>query len=303
MRLCYFYTSEAERDADSRRRLPRGGRVGTVVGETVHLLDVPPDLLRDGFEWADGAFEKLAALKPGPAVGSLESVWLGAPVIRPAQFLDFYAFEQHVKTARKLRGFDTVPPEWYEIPAYYNSNPTSLYGHKQTVHFPAGEDRMDYECEFGCVIGRTIRNATLETARAAIAGYTIVNDLSARGRQRQAMAIGMGPAPGKDFGSSIGPVLVTRDELPDLANLGMRAFVNGEQWTSGRYGTVHFSFEQMIVYATKSRSLYPGDVLGSGTVGGGCGLELGRFLKPGDVVRLEIDGIGALENRVERDPG
>jgi 2-keto-4-pentenoate hydratase/2-oxohepta-3-ene-1,7-dioic acid hydratase in catechol pathway len=300
MRLCYFYRTQSDCDADSIRRIPRGGSVGVVIGDTVHKLDVPPDLLRDGFEWADGAFEKLAGVKPGPAVAPLESLWLGAPMIRPAQYLDFYAFEQHVKTARKLRGFDFVEPAWYEIPAYYNSNATTLYGHKQTVAFPAGEDRMDYECEMACVIGRTIRNATEATARDAIAGYTILNDLSARARQRKAMPIGMGPAPGKDFGSAIGPVLVTKEELPDLADLGMRAFVNGEQWTNGRFGTIHWSFEQMIVYASAARTLFPGDVLGSGTVGGGCGLELGKFLKPGDVVRLEIDGIGSLENRVER---
>jgi len=301
MRLCYFYRSQSDRDADSKRRIPRGGTVGVVIDHVVHKIDVPPELLRDGFEWADGAFETLAALKAGPAVGPLESLWLGAPVIRASQYLDFYAFEQHVKTARKLRGFDFVEPAWYEIPAYYNSNATTLYGHKQAVVFPREEDKMDYECEMACVIGKTIRNATESSARDAIAGYTILNDLSARARQRKAMAIGMGPAPGKDFGSALGPVLVTKDELPNLTNLGMRAFVNGEQWTNGRFGTIHYSFEQMIVYASAERTLYPGDVLGSGTVGGGCGLELGKFLKPGDVVRLEIDEIGTLENRVERD--
>jgi len=301
MRLCYFFKSERERDEAAMRRVPRGGKVGAVVGDVVHELAVPAELLRDGFEWADGAFDALAKMKPGAAVGPLESVWLGAPMIRPSQYLDFYAFEQHVKTARKLRGFDFVDPAWYEVPAYYNSNATTLYGHKQTVRFPADEDKMDYECEMACVIGRTIRNATEATAREAIGGYTILNDLSSRSRQRKVMTIGMGPAPGKDFGSSIGPVLVTKDEMGDLANAGMRAFVNGEQWTNGRFGAIHYSFEQMIVFATRSRTLFPGDVLGSGTVGGGCGLELGKFLKPGDVVRLEIDRIGVLENRVERD--
>lgn len=300
MKTCYYYPSQAARDADSKLRIPRGGKVGCVVDGAVHALELPAGMLRDGFEWADGAFAALARLKPGPVVCALESAWLGAPMIRPSQYLDFYAFEQHVKTARKLRGFDFVEPAWYEIPAYYNSNATTLYGHKQTVQFPREEEKLDYECEMACVIGRTIRNATLESARDAIAGYTILNDLSARARQRHAMPIGMGPAPGKDFGSAIGPVLVTRDELPELAGLGMRAYVNGEQWTNGRFGTIHYSFEQMIVYASASRTLYPGDVLGSGTVGGGCGLELGKFLKPGDVVRLEIDAIGALENRVER---
>jgi 2-keto-4-pentenoate hydratase/2-oxohepta-3-ene-1,7-dioic acid hydratase in catechol pathway len=252
-----------------------------------------------GSEWA--AFRKEINGLSGSNGLEPERVYFGPCLLRPSQYLDFYAFEQHVMTMRKKRGFDFIVPEWYEIPAYYNSNPTSLIGHGMTAYFPAGEEKMDYECEMACVIGRPIRNATLETARQAIAGYAVLNDLSARARQTKAMPINMGPSPGKDFASALGPYLVTPDEIKDLSSLGMRAFVNGEKWTDGRYGTVNHSFESMIVFASKSRWLYPGDVLGSGTVGGGCGAELGKFLKPGDTIRVEIDELGAVENRVELD--
>jgi 2-keto-4-pentenoate hydratase/2-oxohepta-3-ene-1,7-dioic acid hydratase in catechol pathway len=252
-----------------------------------------------GDEWAD----LRAEITSLGAVGGLDPAGLcfGPCVLRPSQYLDFYAFEQHVMTMRKQRGLDFIVPEWYEIPAYYNSNATSFIGHGMTAHYPPGEDRMDYECELAAVIGRPIRHATLDTARQAIVGYTILNDFSARSRQKKAMPVNMGPAPGKDFASALGPYLVTKEEIPDRASLGMRAFVNGEQWTDGRFGAIKHSFESMVVFAGAARRFFPGDVLGSGTVGGGCGAERQTFLKPGDTVRLEIDEMGALENRVEHD--
>lgn len=315
MKFCQFYRSENDRAADLQRRVPVDARLGALVGDKiVDITDRAAQCadLRDPqfagvltaavamapeFEALRGEVRKL------PADGGLppDKVFFGPCVLRPSQFMDFYAFEQHVMTMRKKRGFDFIVPEWYEVPAYYNSNATSLIGHGMTATFPAGEDKMDYECEMACIIGRPIRNATLETARSAIAGYATLNDLSARARQTKVMPINMGPSAGKDFGSALGPYLVTPDEIPDLGALGMRAFVNGEKWTDGRYGTVQHGFEAMIVFASASRWLYPGDVLGSGTVGGGCGAELGKFLKPGDTVRVEIDTLGAVENRVERD--
>lgn len=322
MKLCQFYASEKDRAVDLQNRVPVGARLGVLIdGKIVDITDraakhadlrdpqfagvltaavaMAPEFepLRAELRAAGGEFRKLSAdggLAP-------EKVFFGPCVLRPSQFMDFYAFEQHVMTMRKKRGFDFIVPEWYEVPAYYNSNATSLIGHGMTATFPAGEEKMDYECEMACIIGRPIRNATLETARTAIAGYATLNDLSARARQTKVMPINMGPSAGKDFGSALGPYLVTPDEIPDLGALGMRAFVNGEKWTDGRYGTVQHSFEAMIVFASASRWLYPGDILGSGTVGGGCGAELGKFLKPGDTVRVEIDTLGVVENRVERD--
>lgn len=298
MILLSYYPSAAERTADKLLPYPERARLAVLrEGIAYELPGAAEVALTPRGDWREGAFSLLATLPTGEPLGPVESLTLGTPVLRPRQFLDFYAFEQHVRTARGKRGLGVVP-EWYEVPAYYNSNPLSLYAHGERVLYPAGEDRLDFELELACVLGHTLRNATLEQAQAAIAGYTILNDLSARSRQRQAMAIGLGPSPGKDFGSVLGPYLVTSDELPDPTPLTMRAFVNGELWTEGVFGSIHYSFAEMIVYASRSRTLFPGDVIGSGTVGGGCGLELDRFLQPGDVIRLEIDRLGVLENVV-----
>ena len=315
MKLCQYYGSEAARKADLLRRFPTEAMLGILIdGKIVNITDnakrhndihspqyagILTAAVASGDEWA--AFRN--ELKDLKSEGGVDpaTVFFGPSVLRPSQFMDFYAFEQHVKTARKLRGLDFVEPAWYEIPAYYNSNATSLLGHGMTAYFPPDETKLDYECEMACVIGKPIRNATLETAREAIIGYTILNDLSSRARQAKAMSINMGPSPGKDFASSLGPWLVTKDEIPNLGSLKMKAFVNNEQWTDGRFGTIHHSFEAMIVYASRSRQLFCGDVLGSGTVGTGCGLELQKFLKPGDLVRIEIDQLGVLENKVELD--
>lgn len=315
MKLCQFYGSAEERSRDLARRVPVAARLGVLVDGRIvditeraarhHRLDDPQwagvltASVAAGDEWA--ALRREVSTLRGAEGIAPESIVFGPAILRPSQYLDFYAFEQHVMTMRKQRGFDFITPEWYEIPAYYNSNATSFIGHGMTAYYPPDEQKMDYECELACVIGRPIRNATPDSARAAIAGYTILNDLSARQRQTKAMPINMGPAPGKDFASALGPYLATPEEIADLAALGMRAYVNGEKWTDGRYGTVKHTFEAMIAYASRSRWLFPGDVLGSGTVGGGCGAELGRFLKPGDVVRLEFDGLGVLENPVAHD--
>lgn len=315
MKLCQFYTSERDRERDLSRRVPVEARLGILIGDKVvdvtdraakhHRLDDPQcagvltACVAGLDDWA-GFRAEIKALD-GAGGHDPAKLFFGPCVLRPSQYLDFYAFEQHVITMRKSRGFDFIVPEWYEVPAYYNSNATSFIGHGMTARYPRGEERMDYECEMACVIGRPVRNATPETAREAIVGYTILNDLSARARQTKVMPINMGPAPGKDFASALGPYLVTKDEIRDLGALGMRAFVNGEQWTNGRYGAVQHSFEAMVAFAASARTLYPGDVLGSGTVGGGCGAEHKKFLKPGDSVRVEIDELGVLENRVDVD--
>lgn len=315
MRLCQFYLSEKERADDLVRRVPTAARLGLQIdGKIVDVTDLAKKhgeinspqyagVLTASVaglpEWA--AFREAA--KSVTSAGGLDpaKVFFGPCVLRASQYLDFYAFEEHVMTMRKQRGLDFIVPEWYEIPAYYNSNATSMIGHGMTAYYPPGEERIDYECEMACVIGKPIRNATVETARDAIVGYTILNDLSARQRQTKAMPINMGPAPGKDFASALGPFLVTKDEIPDLGAIGMRAFVNGEQWTNGRYGTVKHSFESMIAFASTARWLYPGDILGSGTVGGGCGAEHKKFMKPGDTIRMEFDILGTLENTVQHD--
>lgn len=227
----------------------------------------------------------------------LSEVQLFPPVMFPGAMLDFYTFEQHVATCRAKRGLEVVP-EWYQYPVYYNGNPRALIGHGTEVVFPKGEHKRDYELELAIVIGKEGRDIPVEKAEEYIAGYTILNDWSARAIQADVMKVGLGPAKGKDFASSLGPWLVTPDEIGDPRNLTMVARVNGEEWSRGNSGSSHFTFAQMIAFASEGVTLYPGDLLGSGTVGTGCGLELDKFLQPGDRVELEIEKIGILANRV-----
>jgi 2-keto-4-pentenoate hydratase/2-oxohepta-3-ene-1,7-dioic acid hydratase in catechol pathway len=309
MRLCQFYPSEETQKKDLRLRWPSSARFGVLEGSDV--VDLTDGL---GTPWLEGPTPNavIAFLASGRTLeecGAEEAprhraddVFFAPPVLRPSNFMDFYAFEQHVKAGRARRGLE-MEPTWYDVPAYYNTTPYSFYGDGETVSYPAGEDRMDYELELACVVGTSVRNANEQEAKEAIAGYTILNDCSARSRQQLAMKIGLGPSPGKDFGSALGPWLVTADEIPDYTVLGMRAFVNDEIWSDGVAGAMQHSFEAMIQYASCSRTLFPGDVIGSGTVGGGCGLELDRYLQPGDVVRLEIDQLGSLATTVTVDVG
>jgi fumarylacetoacetate (FAA) hydrolase len=180
-------------------------------------------------------------------------------------------------------------PDWYEIPAFYFSNPAAIYGPEDEIPYPDGTSELDYELEAAVVIG----------ADGQIGGFTVMNDWSARDLQRPEMRIGLGPAKGKDFATSLGPIVVTPDELGDL-KLTMTARVNGEERSRGNMGDMTHSWDAIVEHAARNTRLRPGDVLGSGTVGTGCILEHGdgRWLEPGDVVELEIEGIGVLRNQV-----
>ncbi len=226
-------------------------------------------------------------------------VRLMAPLPRPASIRDFYAFEQHVKKGFEKRG-EPMPPEWYEIPVYYKSGHWSVVGPDEEVRWPSFTELFDYELELAIVIGKKGRNISESQAREYIAGYTIMNDFSARDMQRKEMKVRLGPAKGKDFATGFGPVLVTPDEIGDPYNLRMSARINGELWSEGNSGSIHHRFESMIAFASMDETLYPGDIIGSGTVGTGCGLELDRWVKPGDLMELEIENIGTLRNRVVR---
>ena len=228
---------------------------------------------------------------------SLSETTLLPPVECPGAFLDFYTFEEHVRTARRKRGLEIVP-EWYEFPVWYNGSPRCFSGHESTVHFPKHENKKDYELELAIVIKKPCHRVTLEDAGEYIGAYTIVNDFSARQLQENIMKVGLGPAKAKDFNTGLGPWLVTPEEIPDPRNLTMRAWVNGELWSEGNSGSSHFTFAQMIAFASEDQTLYPGDILASGTVGTGCGLEQDRFLKTGDKVELEIEHIGRLTHWV-----
>jgi fumarylacetoacetate (FAA) hydrolase len=209
---------------------------------------------------------------------------------RPPSIRDFYAFEEHVRNARRNRGAE-VPAAWYEIAVFYFTNPGAVYGDGDDIPKPADTEMLDYELELACVVGPDGRPE----------GFTIMNDFSARDLQRREMGVGLGPAKGKDFATALGPVLVSADELP--ADLDMRAIarVNGEVRTNSRTGAMHFSWDQLLQTAARNTpGLLAGEVLGSGTVGGGCILEHGdgRWLVPGDEIELEIEGIGVLRNRI-----
>jgi fumarylacetoacetate (FAA) hydrolase len=219
----------------------------------------------------------------------LDEVRLLAPVGRPPSVRDFYAFEDHVRNAARVTGRAGVPEEWYEIPAFYFSNPAAIYGPDEEIPSPQDSAELDYELEVAAVIG----------VEGAIGGFTVMNDWSARDLQRREMRIGLGPAKGKDFATSLGPVLVTPDELGDL-RLEMVARVNGEERSRGNLGDMYHSWEAIVAHAAQNTELRPGDVLGSGTVGTGCILEQGdeRWLRPGDEVELEVEGIGVLRNRI-----
>jgi fumarylacetoacetate (FAA) hydrolase len=220
----------------------------------------------------------------------LDEIELLAPVLRPPSVRDFYAFEQHVKNARATRGLD-VPPEWYRFPVFYFSNPSAIYGPEAEIPYPEGTRELDYELEVAAVIGD----------KGAIAGFTIMNDWSARDLQREEMKVGLGPAKGKDFATSLGPIVVTPDEF-DGSSGTMVARINGEERSRGELADLHYSWEAIAAQATRNTELHAGDILGSGTVGTGCILEHGdgRWLQPGDVVELEVDGLGVLRNRIGR---
>ncbi|MCL4850447.1 MAG: fumarylacetoacetate hydrolase family protein [Bryobacteraceae bacterium] len=251
------------------------------------------------------ALEVIASVEdgPGPNGETLlyrpEEVRVLAPLPNPRSLRDFYAFEGHVKKGFEKRG-EPMPQEWYEMPVYYKSGHHNIIGSGEDVLWPSFTEKFDYELELAAIIGKQGRNIPAERAREHIAGFTVMNDFSARDIQRKEMKVRLGPAKGKDWATALGPWLVTADELPNPYELRMTARVNGELWSNGNSGSLFWRFEQMIEFLSRDDTIYPGDVLGSGTVATGCGLELDRWVQSGDVIELEIEKIGVLRNRVVR---
>jgi len=234
------------------------------------------------------------------------------PIPEVSSIRDFYAFEQHVMTCRRHRGLGMVE-SWYHVPVFYFSNPASVVAHEGEVWAPHGCVELDYELELACVIGRTARDLPADDeALGVVAGFTIMNDWSARDLQRVEMSVGLGPSKGKDFATSLGPELVSLDELEGCYRDGrfyleMTAAVNGRLLSRGNSGSMYWTWPQLLAQASRDATLRPGDVLGSGTVGTGCILELtpeaaGGWLKPGDVVELSIERLGTLRNPVVPHP-
>jgi fumarylacetoacetate (FAA) hydrolase len=277
--------------------------------ELAALMGRPVARLEDALPWiADDGTALTARIASWHGTRHrLGEVQFLPPVLRPPSFRDFYAFEQHVKTARAKRGLEMIPA-WYEIPVFYFSNPTALVGHDAAISAPAGCVELDYELELGIVIGRGGKNIAADAAWEHVAGFTVINDFSARDLQRKEVTVGLGPAKAKDFATGVGPWLTTRDEFADRItgerlSLEMIGRVNGRELSRGNVASLHHSIPRLIAQASRDAQLFPGDLLGTGTVGTGCILELGAdhtggWLKPGDVVELEIERIGVLRTRI-----
>jgi len=235
----------------------------------------------------------------------------GPPILRPPSFRDFYAFEQHVGTMWKRRDME-IPEAWYRLPIFYFSNVSEIRGPGEPVWAPRGSTELDYELEVGALIDTPVRDLDAGRGDEAIGGYMVMNDWSARDLQREETTVRLGPAKGKDFATSIGPWLVTPDELADARtatgyDLAMTATVNATELSRGSWSSAYFSFGSMIERASADATLRPGDILGSGTVGTGCLLEvrdeiLKRYLQPGDVVTVAIERLGELTSPVVERP-
>ncbi|QJY49686.1 fumarylacetoacetate hydrolase family protein [Pseudonocardia broussonetiae] len=285
------WSSYAESDGTVRAAVWREDRLHPVPAGT-GLVDLLGD---DGTRLRAAADAALA----GPSVDP-GTVTLLPPVPRPPSVRDFMAFEEHVVTASAAIGL-TVDPLWYRQPVFYFTNPAALRGPHEPVAVSPGSTAFDYELEVAAVIGREGSDLGPEEAVDHIAGYLVLCDWSARDLQAEEMKLNLGPAKGKDSATSCGPWMLTPDELPAAA--AMTASVNGRPYSAGRLDALHWSFGEMVAYASRGTRVVPGDLIGSGTVGTGCILELSRvhgaeaypWLRPGDRVRLEVDGLGAVD--------
>jgi 2-keto-4-pentenoate hydratase/2-oxohepta-3-ene-1,7-dioic acid hydratase in catechol pathway len=229
-----------------------------------------------------------------------------SPVPNPPSVRDFMGFEMHVKKGYAKRGV-SIPPEWYEIPVFYFTNHHAIVGPDEPVYRPKKCMEFDYELEVCAIIGKQGKDIKANDAEDYIFGFAILNDWSARDLQMKEMNVGLGPAKGKDSATTIGPYLVTKDELEPFRSgkgydLEMTAKVNGKILSRGNWKEIYYSFGDMIERASEDATLYPGDIIGSGTVGTGCIWELGtdihRWLEPGDMVEVEVAGLGVLRNQI-----
>ena len=260
-------------------------QVGSLEDDRVRVLAAPRMV-----DWLAGEGRLETRVEHG-----LDDVELLAPIPEPPSVRDFFAFEEHVKTGMKLRGGD-VPEAWYEAPTFYFTNPAAVVGPGAEVRRPPDSRMLDFELELAAVIGPD----------QEIAAFTLLNDWSARDLQAREMTVGLGPAKGKDFALSLGPWLLTADEVPladGRVDVEATATVNGEQLTKTWAGAQYFPWSDLVAHAARNTRLRPGDVLGSGTLNRGCLLELGplpgdRWLEPGDTVALEAGPLGRLENRI-----
>ncbi|MDP9067631.1 MAG: fumarylacetoacetate hydrolase family protein [Actinomycetota bacterium] len=258
--------------------IQQGPEVWTEVRDVVRAAATVPDLL----------------LSP-------EDTRLLCPLDRVQSLRDFLAFEDHVLRGAARRSA-SVPDYWYEAPVYYKGNHRTIIGPDAECRWPPYTQRLDFELELAMIVGRRGRDIAVDEAPDHIFGFTIFNDFSARDVQANEMSAWLGPAKGKDFANALGPCIVTADEVGSEPDLEMTCRVNGEEWGRARSSEKHWSWGQMLAHVSAGEDVFPGDVYGSGTPGGCCGLDLGRELSPGDVVELEIEHIGILRNRIGSKP-
>ncbi len=294
------------------------GRLGAVLdraGDPGWLLDVgawarqrdaeaPADLV-DLIEatptWQRRLAELVASARADDAGWArLSDVRLLAPVRTPNSLRDFLAFRDHVERGAARRGRGQPPEPWNRIPVYYKGNRRSIVGPDVEVVWPSYTEELDYECEVAAIAGQRGRDLTVDEAADVVFGYTVMNDWSARDIQRDEMACWLGPAKAKDFATSLGPVVVTADEWSPEEPHEMTVTVDGEVWSRGSTAGRRWTFAEMVSWVSRDEDVWPTDVFGSGTFGGGCGLDIGRFLHDGAVVTLHVDGLGELTNTVVR---
>ena len=264
--------------------------------ETLPLLTSPLALIESGRDtWAQVA--DVARSARGLPDVLTQNVRLLSPLDKVPSLRDFLAFEDHVQRGAKRRN-STVPDYWYEAPIYYKGNHRSIIGPDAECPWPSYTERMDFELELAMIVGRKGRDVSADAAAPFIFGFSILNDFSARDVQAREMTAWFGPAKGKDFATALGPCIVTADELGAEPDLEMICRVNGEEWGRSRSSKARWKWADMIAHVSQSEDIWPGDVYGSGTPGGCCGLDLERELQPGDVVELEIERIGSLTNSI-----
>lgn len=292
-------------------------RIGALAADGTRIVDLTATdatAFRDMLALIDGGDAALDAARKAVAAArtthALADVRLLAPLPRPRRLRDFLCFEKHFRQSRANRylfgigearldpATVDIPRVWYDRPIYYKGNHFSVVGPDAEVRWPKYSRTIDYELEIGLVTRGTGVDIPVERAFDHVFGLTIYNDFSARDAQYTEMNGSLGPAKGKDFdtGNALGPWIVTLDTLGDPTKLVMTARVNGEEWSRGISGDMRHGFDRMVSYASADETLFAGEILGSGTVGGGCGNELGRFMKDGDVIELEVSGIGILRN-------
>jgi len=292
----------AARFADLGQLEPRRLADALLPPDMLAFLDLGRDALaeaRHALEFAAAGMGKNRAPE-GPrgerVVHGRDDVLLLAP-LKPRALRDFFAYEDHALKAWARAG-SSLPASWYDHPMYFKGNHREIYGPDREVPWPSYTRRFDFEAEVACVVGRTGRNLSRLQAHTHIAGFTILNDFSARDMMKSELACGMGPGKGKDFAYGLGPCLVTVDEAGPEEDLEIQVWVNGELWSKGRTGDRYWSWGLMLSHVSQEETLYPGDVLGSGTFFRGCGLDLERWVNPGDEVELRVDKLGSLRHKI-----